>query len=209
MPITAKRKTDNMEASNSRRIILERAEKNKPDFSALPDFSYLENEGRGSISQFETVLKGIGGSVYRVHDINELMAMVNDKYPNGRIYSPIPEIKALINQPEGDISDGHNLNDVELAIIRGHFAVAENGAVWITDKQMVNRALPFICQHLAVVIKNDDILPTMHQAYVQIGQSNYDYGAFIAGPSKTADIEQSLVLGAHGPKSMAVFILSA
>jgi L-lactate dehydrogenase complex protein LldG len=48
----------------------------------------------------------------------------------------------------------------------------------------------------------------MHDAYKRIGLAPYTYGAFIAGPSKTADIEQSLVLGAHGPKSMTVFILA-
>jgi L-lactate dehydrogenase complex protein LldG len=47
----------------------------------------------------------------------------------------------------------------------------------------------------------------MHEAYDAIGSSDYSYGTFIAGPSKTADIEQSLVLGAHGPKALVVFLL--
>jgi L-lactate dehydrogenase complex protein LldG len=47
----------------------------------------------------------------------------------------------------------------------------------------------------------------MHEAYSKIGEQQYGFGVFIAGPSKTADIEQSLVLGAHGPRSMTVFLL--
>jgi L-lactate dehydrogenase complex protein LldG len=70
------------------------------------------------------------------------------------------------------------------------------------------RVLPFISQHLAVVISKDNLVPTMSQAYAKIGSAEYGYGAFIAGPSKTADIEQSLVIGAHGPRSLSVFILT-
>ena len=47
----------------------------------------------------------------------------------------------------------------------------------------------------------------MHHAYDRIAQAEYPFGLFLAGPSKTADIEQSLVLGAHGSRSMTVFLL--
>ena len=74
---------------------------------------------------------------------------------------------------------------------------------------MIERALPFIAQNLALVIRKKDVVVNMHAAYERIGGMNLEYGfaTFIAGPSKTADIEQSLVLGAHGPKSMTVFLV--
>ncbi|MNR49650.1 Lactate utilization protein C [compost metagenome] len=50
-------------------------------------------------------------------------------------------------------------------------------------------------------------MPTMQQAYQRIGNMEYGFGTFIAGPSKTADIEQSLVLGAHGARGLIVFLL--
>ena len=72
-----------------------------------------------------------------------------------------------------------------------------------------NRVLPFIAQHIAVVVNKENVVATMHDAYDKIGDVDYGYAAFIAGPSKTADIEQSLVLGAHGPKTMTVFLINS
>jgi L-lactate dehydrogenase complex protein LldG len=85
--------------------------------------------------------------------------------------------------------------------------VAENGASWFTEEVMGQRILPYICQHLAVIVHEKDIVPKLHEAYERIGSSDYGFGGFIGGPSKTADIEQALVLGAHGPLSMKIFII--
>jgi L-lactate dehydrogenase complex protein LldG len=101
----------------------------------------------------------------------------------------------------------HSLQDVEIAVLKAHFGVAENGAVWLTEELMGNRVLPFICQHLMIALSIKDIVANMHKAYERIGGNSYGFGAFIAGPSKTADIEQSLVMGAHGPKTMTVFLM--
>jgi L-lactate dehydrogenase complex protein LldG len=97
--------------------------------------------------------------------------------------------------------------NVDVMIVQAHLGVSENGAVWITEEAMGDRVLPFICEHLVVLLHQDKIVPTLQEAYIQIGQADYEYGTFIAGPSKTADIEQSLVLGAHGPKTMTVLLL--
>jgi len=196
-----------MSTLSSRELIIERATKNKPEQSALPDISLFEKNNKGDLTTFSTVLKNIGGSVHLIHNLEELVSIVMEKYAkDNRFYSPIEEIQKLINQTPDNSNDGHDLENVELAIIKAHFAVAENGAVWVTDDLMGNRALPFICQHLAVIVNENDIAPTMHEAYLQPSLNDYNYGSFIAGPSKTADIEQSLVLGAHGPKSMTVFV---
>lgn len=187
---------------------MSKAKQNKPDQSALPDITFLEKNSKGSIDKFNTILQGIGGHLYHVQSYNEILSVIKREYPeSGRIYSPVPEIDNILNQPESHIVTGHDLEDVEVAIIKAHFAVAENGAVWVTDDLMEHRALPFIAQHLAVVISEADLLPTMHEAYMRMALIPYNYGAFIAGPSKTADIEQSLVLGAHGPKSLMIFMI--
>jgi L-lactate dehydrogenase complex protein LldG len=100
--------------------------------------------------------------------------------------------------------DGLSLADVEVLEIDGQFGVAENGAIWLAEEAMPHRVAPFICQHL--VINVSEIVPTMHAAYEHLGGVNSGFGLFLAGPSKTADIEQSLVIGAHGARSLTVVI---
>jgi L-lactate dehydrogenase complex protein LldG len=85
--------------------------------------------------------------------------------------------------------------------------VAENGAVWVDEADLVHRALPFVAQHLAIVLPKREIVADMHAAYRRLPRPLPGYGVFISGPSKTADIEQALVVGAQGPRSLVVFLV--
>lgn len=104
-------------------------------------------------------------------------------------------------------TDAHELNDLDLAILDGQFGVAENGAIWLEDAELGLRVLPFITEHLVIVLNRNSLVATMHQGYASIGDASSGFGVFIAGPSKTADIEQSLVVGAHGAKSLRVVLV--
>ena len=100
------------------------------------------------------------------------------------------------------------LDKVECLVLHGNFGVAENGAIWLEDKDMPNRLLPFITQHLILQMDIKEIVPTMEDAYRRINLRETGFGVFISGPSKTADIEQSLVYGAHGAKELTVLLVS-
>src|SRR5262249_40998723 len=107
------------------------------------------------------------------------------------------------------VEDAHQLESVDFAILAGRFAVAENGAVWGIDEGVKQRGIFFIVQHLALVVPASEIVDNMHQAYERLAFARPGFGAFISGPSKTADIEQSLVIGAHGPRSLTVFCVES
>ncbi|WP_316789534.1 lactate utilization protein C [Pedobacter frigoris] len=191
----------------NRDAILAKVKNNQPATRPIPaDLSTL-NTDFDKIAAFTNVLTTIGGAVIRVANFDEIKDyLLKEHQDKKRIISTLPELQE-ITELNWQHNDPHSYENVDLAIIKAHFGVAENAALWITEELMEQRVIPFICQQLAVVVNKADILPTMHDAYSRIGNAEYGFGAFIAGPSKTADIEQSLVLGAHGPKGMTVFIL--
>lgn len=90
-------------------------------------------------------------------------------------------------------------------IYESMLGVAENGALWCQNLG-TNREKLFMCNDLIIKIKAENIVANMHQAYEKISFDNREFGTFIAGPSKTADIEQSLVIGAHGAMSLTIFV---
>jgi L-lactate dehydrogenase complex protein LldG len=194
---------------NSRDKILAAVKANQPATTPLPDIHSFERNAAGSLDKFTTVLKMVGGSVYYVNNFAEVANILRGiNGEDKKIISPLTQLREFYN--EAILSSTHisDLEDIDVFVVNGQFAVAENGAIWITDKEMYQRVLPFITQHLAIIINAENVVPTMHEAYGRISKTSYGFGTFIAGPSKTADIEQSLVIGAHGPRSMTAFIMN-
>ena len=159
-------------------------------------------------AQFASVLESVGGRAVMVSDtaaLNSELSAVSEWRDAKKTVSLVEGVHG--NTDLAQIDDPHAIEDVDFAILPGQFAVAENGAVWISDDNVKQRAIYFIAQHLALVVSANDIVPNMHAAYRRLSFDQPSFGAFISGPSKTADIEQSLVIGAHGPRSMTVFIV--
>ena len=121
------------------------------------------------------------------------------------VYADPPYLITCATYNPDDVSDPRELNQTDLAVVTAHLGVAENGAVWIT-REVKYKALYFVSDALVVLLDRDSIVNNMHEAYQQTREMRYDFGAFIAGPSKTADIEQALVFGAHGPVEVLVVV---
>jgi len=193
---------------SSRATILEKIKQNQPEVvSKLPDLSVLGLENYDLLEKYKTVLKSIGGDFVEVPDYKAIIDYVQQNYGVGkRKITTIPEL-AEIATTDWFNDDPHSLKDVELTLVKAHFGVAETSALWVTDDILGQRVSTFIPQYLAIIVNKKEIVATMHQAYDRIGNQEYGFATFIAGPSKTADIEQSLVLGAHGARGLVVFLM--
>lgn len=193
---------------SSKADILNKIKQNQPAVvTDLPDLNLLSSENPDVLATYKTVLKNIGGDPVEVTNYAEIIAYIKGNYNlQKRLITTLPELAELASL-DWTNDDPHSLQDVELNVIKAHFGVAENSALWVTDDVLGQRVSPFIAQYLAIIVHKKDIIATMHQAYDRIGNQEYGFGTFIAGPSKTADIEQSLVLGAHGARGLIVFLL--
>ena len=91
-------------------------------------------------------------------------------------------------------------------MLAGGPAVAESGAVWWVPRSEAERSAAFLAERVILVVAREQLVDHLHAAYQQIDPAVAHYGCFMAGPSKTADIEQALVIGAHGPRALDVFL---
>lgn len=180
-----------------------------PEFTPLPELDGPWIVYPDPTAQFASVLEMIGGRCIRVPDsaaVSRALETLPAFAGAQKTLSLAPGVGPA-NVDMETITDPHQLEDIDFAILPGEFAVAENAAVWITAAAVKHRVIYFLCQHLALVVPAADVVNNLNEAYQRIAFAGPQFGAFIAGPSKTADIEQSLVIGAHGPKSMTVFLV--
>lgn len=182
--------------------------------SARPALRPLPHIGLNAITHypdplavFSKTLEGIGGKLVVDNAMEELQKRVQEAREKGlRVWgmdTGFGEEKEISNA-----STAAELESIEISCIRASIGVAENGAVWIPESVLPNRLLPFICQHLCIILSKAAIVSTMHQAYQVVDSFGEGFGLFLAGPSKTADIEQSLVIGAHGARSLTVYLIN-
>jgi L-lactate dehydrogenase complex protein LldG len=187
----------------SKTDILQAIRKNHPVFPSLPDQSTNQSllpDTREQFQLFQQSLKAAGAEVIELKaaEIADYMTTTWQ----GVLDFDKPDVRAEypVDCPL------EKLERVEHAAFTGKIGVAENGAIWLDDTDIPHRLLPFITQHLILKLDTSRIVASMQEAYRQLQTNDFGFGVFISGPSKTADIEQSLVYGAHGAKELTVIL---
>ncbi|MFM0643342.1 LUD domain-containing protein [Paraburkholderia bryophila] len=189
---------------SARDAILATVRANQPQGDyALPDLPIFPFDDGGARSTlFINNLEAMGGNGFAGGGIADLL---RERFPAAKVIaSAVPDYAG--NRDLRSIMDPRELADVDVAIVRAKFGVAETGSVLLTDDALISNAVAYLAQHLIVLLAPDDILPTLQEAYRRAEFHQHRYASFHTGPSATADIEGVLIHGAQGVRSLTAIL---
>lgn len=201
---------------SSREDILQSIRSNTQMRYEKPDYTSLEVEAvtySNLVEHFSEMVDMVGGKAFLLGDL-KIDDVVTRRYSPRRVASTMTEVEVggvmqklnCVTFNPDEVASTAELDGADVAIVKGCIGVCENGAVWI-QQDLEQRAIYFMAEALVILLDHRDLVNNMHEAYKRIDTGEYGYGVFISGPSKTADIEQALVLGAHGACDVMVLII--
>jgi L-lactate dehydrogenase complex protein LldG len=194
---------------SSREDILQAIRLNRPQLERpLPDVPLFDDTPPPSLlAAFKTNLERMGGLLLDPPASGDPLAPIRAKIASAKVVcSTVPEIGG--NRNLADVRAPQELADVDFAIVRGSFAVAETGSVLLSEADLHMNAVAYLAQHLIVLLDPADIVINLHHAYHRREFRDHRYAAFHTGPSATADIEGVLIHGAQGVRSLSVLPLA-
>jgi L-lactate dehydrogenase complex protein LldG len=180
-----------------------------PPAAPLPDVARLGAVRYPDVrDRFVKSVVEVGGQCVLVEGtLEQALATIPEYAAASRVVSLVPGV-ARANVDLAAVSDPHQLADVDFCVLPAELGVAENGACWIVHHGGANRAAAYLTQHLAVVVPANALVHNLHEAYERVRIPSPGFAMWLSGPSKTADIEQALVIGAHGARSCTVLVTS-
>lgn len=173
----------------------------------MPDMNIQGISYPDPFKQFAEMTKTVGGNIVEAKEGDDINVLIKSLYPEAKTFaSNLPYITIAQKNPD-TVVEAKDLDGTDVGIVEGRIGVAENGCVWI-PQTMKEKAVCYISEYLVIILKKSDIVNNMHEAYKRITfDPQYNFGAFISGPSKTADIEQALVMGAQAARGVTVIVV--
>ena len=186
--------------------LLNKLRKNTREQYDMPDMKIDAIKYDDAVKQFAEMTQTVGGKIIEAGKGESLNDIVRRAYPEAKVFaSNLPDITIAQKNPD-TVADAQDLNGTDVGIVRGEIGVAENGCIWI-PQTMKEKAVLFISEYLVIVLPKRNIVNNMHEAYARLKMDErYNFGTFISGASKTADIEQALVMGAQAARGVTVVL---
>lgn len=198
----------------------------RPDVSPAPGIGQCEAAAR--LSRLRTKLISQAATIALAHSIADVPRLTDeylhsldlgiDKGYEARL-APHADLQAL-DWGEGEINFGAGEINDRIGISRAFTAMAETGTLVLLSGADCPITLCFVPETHIVIIRESEIVAGFEGVWQKIRQKTSQKIKkarsgeafprsvnFVSGPSRTADIEQTLELGAHGPLRLHVIVI--
>jgi L-lactate dehydrogenase complex protein LldG len=210
-----------MEESTSREKVLKKIRNALISKEEVPypdidlDSSIYDNSNEPLEIQFAQALnKASGKFIYCESEsefINKLDSL-KEEFGWSKLYASDPVLKEIFDVSGFPyVSDDQQLIEADAGITQCEFLIARLGSVMVSSAQVSGRRSFAYPETHIVIAYTSQLVPDIRQAIDKVSEK---YPAkmpsmisIITGPSRTADIEKTLVMGAHGPRDLYVFLI--
>lgn len=171
----------------------------------LTNFSGIHYDDK--VAQFIKITEAVGGKVVQVSETENIGDIIRGLYPDATRFITNLDLVGLDATKPQDVHSAIEMNGTDVTIVASPLGVCENACVWVEQTEEW-RAQFFIAENLVLILDRNNLVHNMHEGYAKVKAMNPQtpFSGFISGPSKTADIEQALVMGAHGARGLTVLL---
>ncbi len=195
-----------------RKALLEKRDNPYPNLEESP--LYQENTEELEILFAEQLTNVAGNFIFCENGVDfiENILELADRFNWRKIYCWEPELQALLSHYEFPFyQTDKDFEQAEVGITLCEALIARNGSVMVSNKDAAGRRLSIFPHQHIVIARTGQLVLDLKDAFQMLknkyGNQMPSMISTITGPSRTADIEKTLVLGAHGPKELFVFLI--
>lgn len=172
------------------------------------------------VALFIEQAEGVAATTQRLSDLSEVPNAVSDYLRSANLASelrmaPHPDLQGLPwaeDAPSLTIAEGAADAADQVSLTRALGGVAETGTLALASGPDSPTTLNFLPENNIVVLRESDLVGGYEEIFDKL-RDRLGEGVmprtlnFITGPSRTADIEQTIQLGAHGPRRLHILIV--
>jgi L-lactate dehydrogenase complex protein LldG len=161
------------------------------------------------VNQFAERARAIHAEVRVLDSENDVAAAVADLLRAKNLPATIHIATGMSLPDLGTIETSSTLpGPDDAAITRAPFAIAETGTLAYPAREGAPASWHFRPAFEIAILRATDILPHMENVITRVKANGLPHTInYVSGPSRTADVEQTLELGAHGPKALAILVV--
>jgi len=175
---------------------------------------YAENNDTLDL-MFAAAFDKVAGKFVYCENENEFSQNIQILFANNNwkeIYCLDNSICCMLEDVEiGIVSSPEKFHDLKIAATRCEYLIARLGSIMVSSAHISGRRLNVYPEiHIVVAYTSQlvyDVKTAIRKMKSKYGQKLPSMISVITGPSRTADIEKTLVMGAHGPKELYLFLI--